>query len=306
MFDLNGLVGGGLGKIGDYVKKSMGVSDCEHPFSSCPSACIIAPDCCEECAKLKAQVKQAVYYVNNEDEYYAQFEVCETVSETERRCPSCGAPLDEQDVECEYCGADLSAGNKRIRVRSKQDIPSPIKEAYNKIHARQMYIITEQKKRTTGGGLLKGVINSLGNMSNQLNAVEKTMTLAEIETAANEYGVSVGTYLEGLDDNTYLTIYGKRALEQLERQREENRRRAAENSARINATVAARPTSSGGPLDLMQRHAQHSSGPGYVGKSSSSCCGNCQYYLMGTNECGNNHFKHPSGASDYCGSYRSM
>ena len=42
------------------------------------------------------------------------------------------------------------------------------------------------------------------------------------------------------------------------------------------------------------------------GTPKSSCCGNCRFYLMQTNECGDNKFRHPKGASDYCGNYRSM
>lgn len=308
MFDLTGLMGGGLNKkVGDYIKKTMGVSDGERPYPSCPKACRIAPNSCQSCIALKEQVKEALYFVDNQEEYYAQFEVCDAVSDAERRCPVCGAPADVNDPECEYCGAELSAGRVRIRVKSKQDIPSPIMAAYQRVHARQLYMADEQKKRSAeGGGFLRGVVDSLGNMANQLNGVSKAMSLSEIEGTAKEYGVSVCGYLEGLDDGTYLTAAGKRALDQLNKQHAESQRRSAESDARINAMLAQRSTSSSGAMDFLQRHQQYSGGTGYMGKASGSCCGNCQYYLMGSNECGNNHFKHPSGASDYCGSYRSM
>lgn len=302
MFDINGLMNGDLSKkVGDYVKKAVGASDVKHPLSICPALCQIAPESCDQCSALENKVKQALAFIEKEDDYYAQFEICDTVEETERICSICGAPVGMGETECEYCGAKLSAEKTRIKVKSKQDIPSPVMSAYEAVHARQQYIADQRKKNrsTAGSGLLKSVVGSVVNLTNQINAAEKAMARSEIESTAKAYNVTVRNYLEGLDSGKYLTATGKAAVDLMRQQTEAS-------AARTVAAQANRPTTNNGMMDYMQRHQQYSGGTGYMGKACSSCCGNCRYYLMGSNECGNNHYKHPSGASDYCGAYRSM
>jgi len=302
MFDINGLMNGDLSKkVEDYVKKAVGASDVKHPFSTCPALCQIAPEGCDQCSALENKVIQALSFIENEDEYYAQFEICDTVEETERICSICGAPVGMGETECEYCGAKLSAEKARIKVKSKQDIPNPVMSAYEAVRARKQYVADQRKKNSSeaGGGLLKSVVGSMVKLTNQINAVEKAMTLSEIESTAKAYNVTVRSYLEGMDNGKYLTATGKAAVDWMRQQTEAS-------AARTAAAQANRPAANNGMMDFMQRHAQYSGGTGYMGKSSSSCCGNCRYYLMGSNECGNNHYKHPSGASDYCGAYRSM
>jgi hypothetical protein len=308
MFNFSGFMGSDLTKkVGDYMKKSMGVNDNPKPFPTCPMTCNIAPGSCDECGRLKKQVQQALYFVDNSAEYYDRYEVCNSLTDDEGICPTCGAPANSEDTECEYCGADFGTVKTRIKVKSKNDIPNPIMAAYQKVYERQMYIIAEKKKQNTSGGLLKGMMDSVMNMANQLNAIEKPMPLSDIESTAAAYGVPVRAYLEGLDDGRYLTASGKRASDQLQMQRQANIQREAQSRANYNAMIAQNPAprqSSG--LDFLQRHAEYTSPTKYSGgSSSSSCCGNCRFYMMQDNKCGENRYRHPDGASYYCGSYRS-
>ena len=85
---------------------------------------------------------------------------------------------------------------------------------------------------------------------------------------------------------------------------EQRKQREAQQAAQWAQQAAAKPKVDPW-VAYMQRRGDTT--PQYSGGApKSACCGNCRFYLMQTNECGDNKFRHPTGASDYCGSHRSM
>ena len=164
------------------------------PCSNCPDSCKIYPDACNECQDYKEQLLDALYYVDHLDEYYAGFEIIGNTPAAGGTitCPYCSAPISATAKFCEYCGMQVSDVSEKIQVNSAGEIPNPILTARDLIYERREIVKNYTKK-----GFL-GFLRSTDTLD-----LGDLMTQAEIEKMANTYGVSVSSYLSGLDDGLY-------------------------------------------------------------------------------------------------------
>lgn len=294
---------------GASIKNATGLSLGEKPYSTCPIGCFIAPEACGECKNYKEALKKVLEDVEDPESYYSQFVVDpDAMPGGERECWYCGAPALGVSKECEYCGVDLGSGKSLIRVQNKNEIPDPIAKAINIIYERQKMAARYQKEKGSGG-LLKGLLGMSGIATIKMNAFDKPMTVLEVKETAQSYGVSVSTYLSGLDVGTYMTKVGKVNLEtmnQINQQMEKNAQLRAQQNAQYNAQRAQNSSSHTSAMDIWAKKYENST-PKYIGGAQSVgyCCGNCTYYMPYQNECANNAYKHPSGASDYCNYHKS-
>lgn len=274
---------------GVSIKNATGVSLGEKPYSTCPVGCFIAPEACEECKRYKEALKEVLEDVEDLEAYYSNFVLDpDAMPGGERECWYCGAPALGVSRECEYCGANLGNGKSLIRVQSKDEIPDPIAKATDIVYERQKMAARYQREKGSGG-LLKGLLGMSGIATMKLGAFDKPMTVQEVKETAQSYGVSVVTYLAGLDTGTYMTKVGKANLEamnQISRQMEQQTaQRQAQIQAQQQAFVTQRQASSSRytMMDYLQKRAENYN-PGYVGGYGGSvsggiCCGTCANYM---------------------------
>lgn len=295
---------------GTSMKNATGLSLDEKPYSTCPPMCFIAPEACGECKTYKEALREALLDVEDLEAYYSNFVLDpDAMPGGERECWYCGAPALASSRECEYCGSELGNGRSLVRVRSKEDVPDPIAKATNIIYERQKMAARYQKEKGSGG-LLKGLLG-LGQMAGQkMNAFDKPMTVLEVKETAQAYGVSVVTYLSGLDTGTYLTKAGKANQEAMNQINQQLAQQNAQRAAAFNAAQAqtAANNKSYTAMDWMAKRAETSAPQYSGGVSRSSCCGTCRYYIASSKEClyfttGSGHYR--SGPNDYCNNHRS-
>lgn len=190
----------------------------DRPCANCPSDCAIAGEACSVCEPYKKKLIDAVYYVNNIEEYYAKYEVTgvgESAAETVT-CPFCGGQSANLRV-CEYCGSRLSdtAETGKIRVANASDIPNPIMQAQDIIYERADAVIAKYSDKSDSDGILSKLASLLtGSSADEEEAdLGAKMSVDEIKEAASLYGVSVGDYLTGLDNGKYLTLSARKQAE---------------------------------------------------------------------------------------------
>lgn len=273
--------------MGASIKNATGVSLGERPYSTCPMGCFIAPEACEECKSYKESLKKVLEDVENLEAYYSNFVVdSDAMPGGERECWYCGAPALGVSKECEYCGSNLGNGKSLIRVQSKSEIPDPIATAINIIYERQRMAARYQKEKGSGG-LLKGLLGMGGMAAMKMNAFDKPMTVQEVKETAQSYGVSVGTYLSGLDTGAYLTKAGKtnqEMMNKINQQMEKNAQLRAQQTQQQMQSLQRQNDSS---MDAYKRQMEYiaskpapqylagGGGPGGGGP----CCGTCANYM---------------------------
>ena len=181
----------------------------KRPCSNCASSCAIMGDACAECQPLKEKLLDTLYNVEHLDAYYDRYEVVDGATETTGTtgCPACGAAVPAGASVCEYCGTQIGESSGKIRVRGASEIPNPIMEAQDIIFERREI---EKKYAEQDSGLF-AALQSL--VSGDDDDFGDRMTEEEITATAAAYGVSVSSYLAGLDNGVYLTASAK-ALEE--------------------------------------------------------------------------------------------
>lgn len=212
------------------------------PCSNCLSTCAFFPDACGECAAYKEKLIDLLYDVEHLEEYYDRYEVVSAaVAEGTVNCPACGAPNPASAVACEFCGTQLREGSAKIHVTSASEIPDPIQLAQDVIFERQEIVRKYERERS---GFLENLTELLSG--DEEAALTGRMSTDEVKVVAAEYGVSVSTYLQGLDNGTYLTASAKQKKD------EAAAAQAAAAAVTASAAAAYRP-----PQQNYSRPAQH-------------------------------------------------
>lgn len=224
---LDTLLGGLFGSDDDDDQKETVV---ERPCQNCPGVCKIAPDACSVCEPFKEQMIDAIYWVDHEDELISRYEVTSSAGSQSGAvtCPHCGGASADPYV-CEYCGSRLQEGDAKIRVSSASEIPDPVMQAQEIIFQRyeavknfpgadEAYGLGEALSGVESEGLLSSIFNALlgAEESNDSKTLGNKMSRSEIEEMASFYGVSVGDYLEGLDNGKYLSLSNKQTAAKAE------------------------------------------------------------------------------------------
>ena len=201
------------------------------PCSNCPSACAFYPDACGECAAYKEKLIDLLYDVEHLEEYYDRYEVVSAAAaEGTVNCPACGAPNPASAVACEFCGTRLREGSAKIQVASASEIPDPIQLAQDVIFERQEIVRKYEREKS---GFLENLTELLSG--DEEAALSGRMSTDEVRAVAAEYGVSVRTYLQGLDNGTYLTASAKKKKD------EAAAAQAAATAAAASLSAAYRP-----------------------------------------------------------------
>ncbi len=287
--------------------------DRKKPFSSCPVFCTSFPDACTECGQYNRKLEKVLYNVEHMDTFFSDYVIDPNAAPGgERECFNCGAPASPSDIECPYCGEALTNGQSPIRVRSETEVPNPILEAQDIIMDKKEMLSRFQKQKNANNGILGAIMNVGSGIADKMGTTKK-MTLAEIQETASAYGVSVHSYLVGLDQGTYLTKAGKAANDALEKM---NQQMQAQNAANAAARANMRPTTpsysagaatgaaAGGSYTMMDYYANRAktSTPHYVGGPSVTCY-SCSYYSATEGKCA--YFNKDTVAGEYCNNHRS-
>lgn len=200
--------------LGDILNNLLNLNEDDSsgsgkPCNNCSSACEYFPDSCEICKPYKEKLIDQLYDVEHLAEFNARYEVVtQNIIEGTQPCPNCSASNPASAYACAYCGSQLRESNGKIQVSSAKEIPDPIQLAQNTIFERHAAVC---QKEESISGILEGISQLLGGKDG--DDFGERMTNDEIEQIAESYGVSVSTYLQGLDNGKYLTASAK-ALQQ--------------------------------------------------------------------------------------------
>ena len=184
-------------------------SDFTPPTTLCPGDCPLGPGACSQCRPYKEKLKEALYNVDHLEAFLARYEVTGGQTAGATTCPHCGAPSGNP-FRCEYCGMQIREDDGKIRVASANDIPDPILEAQNIIFERHNAIVGRAEESDSSGDLLSSLFELFGGAVETSEGLGTRMTKEEISEAAQSYGVSISTYLNGLDNGKYLTLEAKK------------------------------------------------------------------------------------------------
>ena len=121
-------------------------------------------------------------------------------------CPHCGAPSGNRFV-CDYCGMQIAEDDGKIRVASANDIPDPIIEARELIYERHSTIVSKYNSDSSDR-VLSGILDLFSGEGS--SGLGERMSKEEITEAAELYGVSISSYLNGLDNGVYQTLAAKK------------------------------------------------------------------------------------------------
>jgi len=198
-----------MGLISSLLNSLEGSRNVSHPCTNCESDCKVCPDACDECKPYKEKLVDILYNVDNIEAFRAKYEV---VSETAANvgsctCPACGAPNPATAFSCEFCGTLIKEPDGKIRVTSANDIPNPILEAQELIFERSSLV--HRYSASSGSEGILSAITTLLNGDSDESTLGSRMTEDEIKETAEAYGVSVSSYLQGLDNGKYLTYEAK-------------------------------------------------------------------------------------------------
>lgn len=309
-------------------------NDENKPFPDCPVLCYVHPMACSECSVIKKKINDALERLENKDLVYSGYVIDPNAAPGgERECATCGAPASASDTECEYCGADLTDGRSPIRIRNASDLPNPAMEAQDLIFERRAVekrYIKEKNSAAKGVlGTLVGIGMSLGST---MSGVDQKMSMTELQEMADSYGVSLYSYLKGLDAGQYLTKKGKANQDALEKVSDSinaiNASRAsiptptytpgvgvgagfaagAASSGVKFADIAPKPPSAFQPaqtpnptVEFMKRQAASYRPPQYSGGASSGCY-NCTFYSADGQWCAQT--DRSTNAGDSCGLWK--
>lgn len=81
----------------------------------------------------RARKKKKRSASSDSEDFLANFDINKIEDKESKICPRCGHDVDEEDIECENCGIDLSTGRMREATRKKRSRRGPaIEEFYGK------------------------------------------------------------------------------------------------------------------------------------------------------------------------------
>lgn len=278
------------------------------PGKYCLKTCVIDDNRCETCVEVQNRLDAAIKRLEQLEELskLSTEEVKEVYSKRKiEKCSLCGAPFENGNNECPYCGTAYPSDGIDFEIPvSKNDRNSLImtcaEDAWKVLYEKMM-LDSKHQRDTAGDDWVGKIQKFMGSATEALSGMLK-QNASEIKQGADFYGVPMSQYISEVaigNMKTPKTLYFEEQSRILTEQRKQS------EAASVERQAERAQKSSYTAMDFLQRHAENTRYE-YGVVSKSSCCGNCTYYLMGSNECGYNKFRHPSGASDYCGDYRSM
>jgi len=296
--------------IMDKVQKMSDDISRPKPGKFCDKACNKAESLCPACLEIQYRTEVALKELEAlEDAQELTMEQVQQKNATLKKgagCSLCGAPFEKMVQVCPYCDTPYPEGRFDIELPVSKNERNTM---YMKKAEEVLVIFNEKlelflKDAQENAG--EGTMGKIKKAFNGMMESQKHLQLAnssELKKYAEKQGVTIYQYVNGIVTGQMKTPKLIEMEEQRRIMEEQRRQREAQLAAQQAQRLAAQPRVDP-VVGYLQRRGDTT--PQYSGGVSSSCCGNCRFYLMGTNECGENKYRHPTGASDHCGSYRSM
>ncbi len=309
--DVSGLMQGGL--IGNKLMQDQKLAaqkleNRPKPGKLCHKLCPVNDMRCEACL---SEQQNIIDSLENLEQITNNFKVS-NVSPSPDKCSLCGASFEKGAKECPYCGtaypkscvtADIPATeferDKLLLEKSTETFA-----LYSELYKKQIAYKAENAE-------LPSIVKNMMKLSRTMEEKNMVMSSDQIRQGAQSNGVSYVAYISGVMAGIYKSI----PQINMEKQKEILQQKSAELTMQTQAQnsqmlAQQREREQRTRQENAQRQAQMAASrvPKYVGgagPSTGSCCGNCRYYMVYDNKCANNKYRHPSGANDYCGDYRS-
>ncbi|MCM1023449.1 MAG: hypothetical protein NC395_05250 [Prevotella sp.] len=303
------------------------ITPTKKPGEYCPVDCRINDIRCEACLAEQDKIRAALDELQNLE--YAFEDARSSPREAEPRitkCTLCGAPIEDGEQNCPYCGEAYPAGTAAI------DIPSSEAERDNILLQKaseiyNMYAALRKRGYENMNSDMKGKLPGfLGGAAGSVYfAASKFVDMSpqEIRQQSRQNGVGYRDYVMGVLQGVYkssgdirlqqlsdLSAQGRDiAMENSARMRAENERYRAEirqidqqKNQQINRLRQERlEMKKKADLDRIKSTNYYGGGSG---GGSSKCCGTCKYY--GAGKCcamGGKWEGLSKNASEYCGWY---
>lgn len=313
--DLSGLINGvlfGNNSMNDAQKLAEEIAARPKPGKLCFKECPVNDHRCEGCLAKQQEILNSLKDLQELENTIKNAKERPTpAASAPSKCSLCGAPFEKEAKFCPYCGtpypSDALMGDipetDFERDKLLLEKTAATFALYSALFKENMGYRAESEK-------LPPMVRNMIKMSRPLAEKNMVMTPDQIREGAQLNGVSYIAYISGVMAGTYKTIPAlnmDKQKEELNRRSAEMTRQSQERNAQMLANQRAREQQA--KQENAQRQAQMAAmrTPKYIGGASQVgyCCGNCIHYMPYSNECANNHFKHPSGAGDYCNDHRS-
>lgn len=288
--------------------------------STCPPQCGESRDECEKCLKRRLAILEALYYIDQPEEYKKRFgnNSQNRSKQLEMKCSLCGAPLTSSMKVCEYCDTPVlgTADNQSSYLSFTEYVP-PEQAAYDLIYEVMMEGVdkmAEPEPKKVMTAVLTAACSQAGvsefqiktmidqNYQQQLSIQRSKMTMADINYMANEYHISVSTYLRGLFEGD-LNLQSAAVYRQNKKIQEETRRNKEEHERKMQAIRDDYARWKQRNDEFWERKRSIQTAPQYLaggGGGDRRNCGHCVNYVDGY--CA--YKGQDTNATDYCGNYR--
>jgi len=298
---------------------------------TCGRACIIDKSYCEECHALYKQARDAVAMINNPEAYKAKYALSKEQDEEEdTNCRFCGAPMEETEQICEYCGTRKSGFKPlQIKVNSWGEVPSAVEYAaqatfaYRNFLAQQTndyahrlaqafvelemyrYVYSTNLDTLSANAGLQEVKTGESAIMLKRSFEAKLIPMSETDVyrAAGEMNLPIDVYLRGYMDGSMENWAGIQVNQQNEALRKQRKEEHEQKMAAMRAQTERQIQSNREFWERrrsMYQAPQYSGGGGGGGSTSSGrCCAGCALYNTNDARCARDGRKR--SASESCG-----
>lgn len=298
---------------------------------TCGSACMIDKSYCEECRALYKQARDAVAMINNPEAYKAKYALSKEQDEEEdTNCRFCGAPMEETEQICEYCGTRKSGFKPlQIKVNSWGEVPSAVEYAaqatfaYRNFLAQQTndyayrlaqafvelemykYVYSTNLDTLSANAGLQEVKTGESAIMLKRSFEAKLIPMSETDVyrAAGEMNLPIDVYLRGYMDGSMENWAGIQVNQQNEALRKQRKEEHEQKMAAMRAQTERQIQSNREFWERrrsMYQAPQYSGGGGGGGSTSSGrCCAGCALYNTNDARCARDGRKRT--ASESCG-----
>lgn len=311
--DVSGLMNGGF--IGnklmqDQQRIAQEVMSRKKPGKLCWKECTVNDMRCEGCLAAQQEILNSLADLERFEESIknARNNVS-SAAQTPVKCLCCGAPVENDARFCPYCGNQYPS---RVLTGNLPQTDFERDKMFLEKSAAVFALYTDLYKNNIENRLncdgTPAFAKKMISMSRSLMIKNMTMTPEQIRQGAQSNSVSYAGYISGVMSGAYKTVpqeQMEKQQEQLRQKSEELTRQTREMNQRMLDEQRARQRRTQEETAQREMRMAIMRTPRYVGGSSSSCCGNCIYYMPHDNKCAYNEFRYPDGAGDYCNDHRS-
>lgn len=317
-----------LGRYYSLIMEKENVRRQPVATSMCQKGCTVERCHCEECISLMKQAHEAIGMVSNPELYKRQCELASTQNR-DMECSFCGAPMEENEVVCDYCGTKR-ASNQSLKIQRNAfgELPSAITYATQAVYAYRMFHLTHIEEYYMNTSLLSTELTvklryyaadvDMPTINNAVNAIYGAEGVRRIrkgidvqKVAMSERDVYQAASKTNLPIEVYLRAYfegqvGNLATLLLEDELDREKQRNKEERERINKNLEeirkraeqSRDEMYKQRLERLANRKYYYNGGGGSG-SGGQCCGGCALYNTNNATCSRTGSRRT--ATEYCG-----